>query len=73
MEQWIYCAKGFCDADKGENLVWAYKRRKNAEKRFDKLVKSMCYEKVALTLQNAVFIAETELVLKEYRVKKENA
>jgi len=70
MENWFYCVKAFCDGSKSENLSVAYKTRKWAEKCFDKCVKSMCYEKVTLVLQNAVYIADTELVLKEYHADR---
>lgn len=73
MENWFYCVKAFCDgASQTENLCVAYKMRARAwaEKRFDKCVESMCYEKVTLVLQNAVYIADTDLVLKEYHADR---
>ena len=64
---WIYCVKAFCDGSKTENLCMTYKTKTGARKCFDKRVKSMCYEKVTLSLRNAVYFGETDLVLEEYR------
>ena len=73
MENWFYCVKAFCDGgSKTENMCVAYKTRAWAKKRFDKCLKSMCYEKVTLVLQNAIFTADTEIVLEEWHIP-ENA
>ena len=70
---WIYCVKAFCDGSKTENLCMEYKTKTSAKKCFDKRVKSMCYEKVQLVLQNAVYFAETALVLEEYHNERKTA
>lgn len=58
-----YLVKGFCSKNNEANAIVAYKKRANANKRFLQMVKSECYEKVTLSLQNAVYFADTELIL----------
>lgn len=60
----IYCVKGFCSKDNDANIIMGYKSKAAAKKRFDRMIKSACYEKVTISLQNTVYFADTELVLK---------
>ena len=62
----IYCVKGFCGNSKTPNLCVAYKTKRSAQKRFDEMVKSLCYEKIILCLQESVFLPEYAIILAEY-------
>ena len=44
-------------------LSAAYKRKGTAIKSYDKRVKSACYDRVELMLQNAVYFSDTALLL----------
>lgn len=46
-------------------LSAAYKRKGTAIKSYDKRVESCCYDRVELVLQNAVYFADTALVLRD--------
>ena len=46
-------------------LSAAYKRKGTAIKSYDKRVESACYDRVELVLQNAVYFADTALVLRD--------
>ena len=59
----IYCVKGFCSKNNDANIIISYKSKAAAKKRFDRMIKSACYEKVTISLQNTVYFADTELVL----------
>ena len=47
-------------------LSAAYKRKGTAIKSYDKRVESACYDRVELVLQNAVYFADTALLLRSW-------
>ena len=59
----IYCVKGFCSKESDANIIIGYKSKAAAKKRFNRMIKSICYEKVTLSLQNSVYFSDTELIL----------
>ena len=59
----MFIVKGFCSKNNDANIIMAYKSKAAAKKRFDSMIKSACYEKVTISLQNTVYFADTELVL----------
>lgn len=62
----IYSVMGYCGNSKTPNLCAAYNTKRSAQKSFDDRVKSNCYEKVVLCLQESVFLPETVTILAEY-------
>ena len=47
-------------------LSAAYKRKGTAQNSWEKRVRSACYDAVELVLQNAVYFADTALVLRSW-------
>ena len=64
----MFIVKGFCSKNEDANIIIGYKSKAAAKKRFDSMVKSLCYEKVTITLQNSVYFSDTELVLNRWEI-----
>lgn len=50
-------------------LSAAYKRKGAAQNSWEKRVRSACYDRVELVLQNAVYFDDTALVLREWNAQ----
>lgn len=59
----MFIVKGFCSKNDDANIIIGYKSKAAAKKRFNRMIKSACYEKVTVSLQNSVYFADTELIL----------
>lgn len=59
----MFIVKGFCLKNDDANIIIGYKLKAAAKKRFNRMIKSACYEKVTVSLQNSVYFADTELIL----------
>lgn len=55
----------------GGGVSCAYKNKPSAKRLFDKFVQSGVYDRVRISLQNAVYLPEDEINIAEWKSQKE--